>query len=342
MRRIPSIVVAISATTALIFVALFYSDMHYSSLKTMSNVPEQAFRMMQPIMPQEYSDLTTKKLYLKTMVVFLSGYVFKDDPLKMGVGAAVKTQGTYKDQVRRTGGDWPSIGFTMIGTEGLENIQQLLEDVFKQQVQGDFLEAGVWRGGASIFAKAVITIYDEKNRHVWVCDSFQGLPSATQNKDTDRWSKMNALEVSKETVRNNFNEVFLLDSSVHFQQGYFVYSLPCLRQKFKNSGTKLAVLRADGDMYESLMDILFNLYEFVPVGGYVIIDDWTIDVAKKAVNEFRKMFGINEQIHEFRGMSCFWKVTRIIKIDYQWYKDFLNTRSLDRSKMNCNNVIDFE
>ena len=307
----------------------------FFTLKEIPKPPSKMFRMKQPNMLQEDTELGIRKLYLKTMVVFLSGFVFKDSPLKM----PDVIQGSYKDENRRIGNDWPSIGFTMIGTEGLENIQQLLEDVFKQRVQGDFLEAGVWRGGASIFAKAVIEAYGEKHRRIWVCDSFEGLPTATQNKDTNYWSKIDALKINRETVKKNFNEVFLLDSSIHFPRGYFVYTLPCLRHQFKQNGTKLAVLRADGDMYESLMDILFNLYEFVPVGGYVIIDDWFIPVAKRAVKEFREMFGIDEPINEFRGMSCFWKVTRTVKIEYQWYKDFLKTRSIDHSKTNCSNVM---
>ena len=237
---------------------------------------------------------------------------------------------------RKNGWDWPSVGYTMIGVIGLENIQQLLEKVIQDGVAGDFLEAGVWRGGASMFAKAVINHHgQQKHRHIWVCDSFEGLPPASQKEDTDVWSKIKSLEVSKEIVIGHFKEFFLLDDSVHFIQGYFVYSLPCLRKSLKGSDRALAVLRADGDMYESSMDILFNLYEFVPVGGFVIIDDWGIAVCKKAVQEFMSMHGITAAIVPFRGSSMYWRVESKVVVKYDWYENFMKARKLEKSKILC-------
>ena len=275
-----------------------------------------------------------RNLYLKTMIVTLTGYAFKDDPYKMGRGRDVNIGG-FKDEIRRKGADWPTIGFTMVGTEALENIRDLLHKVFTQEIEGDYLEAGVWKGGASIFAKAMVQAYGQTSRHNWVCDSFQGLPKATNDKDSDNWSKLNVLKQGKEIVSRNFEEFFLLDNQVHLVEGYFVYSLPCLRNEFINNGRKLAVLRADGDMYESTMDILYNLYEFVSVGGFVIIDDYGIRECKKAVNEFRKKYDIFEPIVYLVGqkMRMYWRVERKVKIDYKWYQDFVKTRDLDKSKL---------
>ena len=112
-----------------------------------------------------------RNLYLKTMIVTLTGYAFKDDIYKIGRGRDVNIGG-FKDEIRRKGADWPTIGFTMVGTEALENIGELLHKVFTQKIEGDFLEAGVWRGGASIFAKAMVQVYGQTSRHNWVCDSF--------------------------------------------------------------------------------------------------------------------------------------------------------------------------
>ena len=277
-----------------------------------------------------------RNLYLKTMIVTLTGYAFKDDPYKRGIGGRKEVDiGGFNDKKRRQGKDFPTVGFTMIGTEGLENIRDLLQKVFTQKIEGGFLEAGVWRGGASIFAKAMVEAYGQTSRHVWVCDSFQGLPKATQDKDSDTWSKIKLLTISKEIVIHNFEEFFLLDNQVHFVEGYFVYSLPCLRNEFVNNRQKLAVLRADGDMYESTMDILYNLYEFVSIGGFIIIDDYTIPECQMAVDEFRKKFGILEPIVKITEMKRYWRVERKIHIDYQWYKDFVKTRALDDSKRRC-------
>ena len=99
MRRIASIEVTTAVTIALIFVVVFYGVTHFYSLNTMPNPPRKAFEMMQPVIPREYSHLTAKQLYLKTMVVLLTGYVFKDDPLKMGPGARKVLHGKFKDEV---------------------------------------------------------------------------------------------------------------------------------------------------------------------------------------------------------------------------------------------------
>jgi len=49
-------------------------------------------------------------------------------------------------------------------------------------------------------------------------------------------------------------------------------SLPPLREELLRRGERLAILRMDGDMYDSTADILYNLYELVEVGGFVVID----------------------------------------------------------------------
>ena len=142
------------------------------------------------------------------------------------------------------------------------------------------------------------------------------MPKATNDKDSDNWSKISVLKQGKEIVSRNFEEFFLLDNQVHFVEGYFVYSLPCLRNEFINNGKKLAVLRADGDMYESSMDIFYNLYDFVSIGGFVIIDGNGIPECKKAVDEFRKKFDILEPKVVLGGQKIriYWRVERKIKI----------------------------
>ena len=73
------------------------------------------------------------------------------------------------------GRSWPTFALTMIGRKRLENIQYCAEEIIKNNIQGDFIEAGVWRGGAVIFMKAIITAYN-LDKKVFVADSFEGLP----------------------------------------------------------------------------------------------------------------------------------------------------------------------
>ncbi|CAF1282561.1 unnamed protein product [Rotaria sordida] len=144
---------------------------------------------------------------------------------------------------RIKGEDWPLTGVTMIGQKRLINIEWALRFVVANAVPGDFIECGVWRGGSSIFARAVLKALNNHDKHVWLADSFQGLPKARTKNDNDNWSKMEYLKVSLEEVQTNFRAFNLLDDHVHFCKGYFVDSLP------RCNISQIAVLRMDGDMY---------------------------------------------------------------------------------------------
>nr|MDQ3625461.1 TylF/MycF family methyltransferase [Verrucomicrobiota bacterium] len=79
---------------------------------------------------------------------------------------------------RELGEDWPLKAHTMIGMKRLDNIQACACDVIRNSVPGDFIETGVWRGGASIFMEGILKAYDETaKRRLWVADSFEGLPA---------------------------------------------------------------------------------------------------------------------------------------------------------------------
>ena len=108
------------------------------------------------------------------------------------------------------------------------------------------------------------------------------LPKASQAKDNDVWSKMDFLKVSLEQVQEPFRQLGLLDDGVAFHKGFFQHSLPPLRKQLLAEKKSIAVLRMDGDMFESTMDILYNLYDLVRVGGCIIIDEFSIAEAREA------------------------------------------------------------
>ena len=97
---------------------------------------------------------------------------------------------------RIKGLDWPLVGITMVGQGRLMNIEWALRFVLANEIPGDFIECGVWRGGGAVFARAVLQALDITDRHVWLADSFEGLPKARTANDDDKWSKENYLKVS--------------------------------------------------------------------------------------------------------------------------------------------------
>lgn len=209
-------------------------------------------------------------------------------------------------EARLEGRDWPLSAETMVGLRRLANVRELAEDILAHGIPGDFIECGVWRGGVAIFMKAILKVYGDTERRVWLADSFKGLPKPNPQLyplDTglDLW-KWRQLEASIEEVRENFRRYGLLDDRVRFLPGWFRDTLPTAPIE------KLALLRIDADLYESTMDALRWLYPKVSVGGWVIVDDYgAIPACKSAVDDFRQMAGVEEPLYWADWTAVYWK-----------------------------------
>jgi O-methyltransferase len=207
---------------------------------------------------------------------------------------------------RDEGLSYSSDADTMIGRRRLDNLQSCVSDVLRKNVPGDLLEAGVWRGGAAIFMRALLYAHGETGRVVWLADSFQGVPKPDPSRyPADRgdpcW-RMGALAVDADTVRANFERYGLLDDQVRFLEGWFRDTLP------EAPLERLALMRLDGDLYESTMDALLALYPKVSVGGYVIIDDYGNEVlgCRQAVDDFRRDHGVTAPIQRVDWTGVYW------------------------------------
>jgi O-methyltransferase len=208
--------------------------------------------------------------------------------------------------IREFGMDWPAQALTMIGKKRLDNIQMCVERVLQDQIPGDMIEAGVWRGGATIFMRAILRAYGDAKRKVWVADSFRGLPRPDSEKyPADRGydlSMWRSLAVSAEEVRENFRRFDLLDHQVVFLEGWFADTLPVAPIDH------LAVLRLDGDLYESTMDGLVHLYSKLSPGGFAIVDDYySAPPCRQAVDDFRRANAIQEDIVRIDWSGAFWR-----------------------------------
>jgi hypothetical protein len=210
---------------------------------------------------------------------------------------------------RIDGEDWPVLAVSMIGAHRMAQLQQAVEYVIAQGVPGDLIETGVWRGGACILMRAVLMAYGVQDRRVWVADSFAGLPAPDPAKyPTDRGDLLHTFEqlaVPVETVKRNFARYRLLDDRVVFLKGWFKDTLRTAPIE------RLAVLRLDGDLYESTMDALTALYDRVSPGGIVIVDDYgVIATCAAAVDDFRRDRGITEPIQRIDKSGVYWQRSR--------------------------------
>ena len=197
---------------------------------------------------------------------------------------------------------------SMIGRKRIENIQYCIEHILADSIPGDFIETGVWRGGATIFMRGMLAAYGVKDRTVWVADSFEGVPPPTYPQDEGMHFEkagLPVLAVSIDKVKRLFDRFNLLDDQVKFLKGWFKDTLPNAPIE------RLSLLRLDGDLYESTMDALNALYDKVSIGGYIIVDDYNaVKSCKVAVQEFRQTRKINDELITIDDVSIFWRKTR--------------------------------
>lgn len=236
------------------------------------------------------------------------------DLVKRSVGGLLARGRRDEETVPReawdTGYGWPatypSNVDTMIGLRRLDNLVDCVETVLRDRVPGDLIETGVWRGGATILMRAILAARGDRKRRVYVADSFRGLPPPNvadypQDEGLDL-STEPQLAVSLDEVVANFDRYGLLDEQVQFLEGWFKDTLPTVKDR------TWAVIRLDGDLYESTMDALTNLYAGLSPGGFVIVDDYgAYQSCRQAVHDFRDRNGITEEIRHIDWTGACWR-----------------------------------
>jgi O-methyltransferase len=212
----------------------------------------------------------------------------------------------YDPDQRERGRDWPSRAESMGGLMRMANARMCIESVIADGVPGDIVETGVWRGGMAIFMRGVLKAHGVLDRNVWLADSFEGLPPP----DTTRYpadagwdfERFDFLSAGVHEVRRNFERYQLLDDQVKFVVGFFKDTLPVAPIE------RLAVLRLDGDLYESTIQALEPLYPKLSVGGYCIVDDYgRIDACARAIQDFRAAAGIADELVDIDGSGVYWR-----------------------------------
>jgi O-methyltransferase len=288
----------------------------------MANAPDTAEA---PVPPPILSE--PQRLYLDLLKKTLTRFVMGREPwqpvdpprrvlkrlffrpvaaLASAAGLRLAYQAPFDPALREQGRDWPADAETMVGLRRLDNLEATIVDAVRRSVPGDLVETGVWRGGAAIFMRGVLRALGDDARRVWACDSFAGLPppdAVRYPKDAgDPHHKFSRLVVPLEQVRANFARYGLLDDEVRFLPGWFRDTLPTAPIE------RIAVLRLDGDMYESTMVAFESLYPRLSPGGYVIVDDYgAVAGCREAVEDYRRDHLIDEPIHAIDWTGVYWR-----------------------------------
>lgn len=270
-------------------VSLTNEAMYIDLLKrvlTRLDFPEESFRQYHPI-GRKRPIISPIQRLLERKNVYLVHKVAKDNEL------------------RRMGRDVPTQAETMVGIPRLDNVQHCIEQVLEDQVPGDLIETGVWRGGTVIFMRAVLAVHGVDDRRVWVADSFEGFPlpdidnfPQDQGQTLYEWD---VISVDLETVKENFRRYGLLDDQVQFLVGWFRDTLP------NAPIDSLSILRLDADLYEPTMEALASLEPRVSSGGFIIVDDYSWTTCARAVNDYRDKLQISSPIIPIDSTGVYWR-----------------------------------
>jgi O-methyltransferase len=243
---------------------------------------------------------STRELYLELLMRVLANTIYGDPSTNPD------NTGPYNSDLREVGRDWPAVAHTMVGMRRLQSLRELAQRTLDDNIAGDFIETGVWRGGCCILMRGVLAANGITDRKVYVADSFAGLPAPNADAfPADAGWDLRGheqLSVSLAEVKSNFARYGLLDDQVVFLKGWFSETLPTL-----NAGP-FALIRLDGDLYESTYVALEALYPLLSPGGFVVIDDLnSLPPCRRAVDDYRSRAGISTTIEEIDWSAGWWR-----------------------------------
>ena len=156
-------------------------------------------------------------------------------------------------------------------------------------VPGDFVECGVYAGAqAAAMAKAIMDEPpDHIHRRVHLLDSFRGIPAAgPHDREFLEAGHLEGLSAcSIESVGTNMTNWGIDPHLLTWHEGLFADTVPILASQMRERCRHIAILRLDGDLYESTKVCLEHLYPLLAPGGWCIVDDWNLAGCRKAVLE---------------------------------------------------------
>lgn len=185
--------------------------------------------------------------------------------------------------------------YTMTTPERIASLVNAVNYLVKNNIDGDFVECGVWRGGSTMAAIDTLVKTGDKNREIYLYDTYEGMSEPTEHDKvftgTAADELMNTSDKNDPTsvwcysaleeVQKNVGTLRYPAGKVHYIKGKVEDSIP------QTLPGKIALLRLDTDWYESTAHELKHLYPLLVPGGVIIIDDYGHwEGARKAVDEY--------------------------------------------------------
>lgn len=204
--------------------------------------------------------------------------------------------------------------YTMTSPRRCRALWDSCTQLLQANVPGAFVECGVWKGGSSaIMALAMKSSRQQRQLHLF--DSFEGLPEPgehdgemaalySEGRNGGKLTSINQCSVGLNEVRHlMLDKIKVPERFVHFHVGWFQETVPVIAGRVGS----IALLRLDGDWYDSTKICLESLYSLLSPGGIIILDDYFAwEGARKATDEYRASNSINCPIHRIDCDAVFW------------------------------------
>jgi len=200
--------------------------------------------------------------------------------------------------------------YTMVGVQRLKNFAASIAEVNREKIPGAIVELGVWRGGGMMVASA-INIEAIEQRELYLFDAFEeNIPGYGSD------SFVKYLQVEESFVKDGFLKFGVMNEHVHFRKGLFQETVPSWNKK-----DKIAVLRVDGNFYDSYQDAVYYMYESVPEGGIIIFDDVMSHTGVMLFwKDFKKEQGLGEDLNRIDKHSAWFRKEKDVVLDWKYFR----------------------
>lgn len=186
--------------------------------------------------------------------------------------------------------------YTMTSKERMYALYKSVEYIVKNNIPGNFVECGVWKGGSSMLIAQTLIAFNSLNRKIYLYDTFEGMSQPTEFDNINANKKINVVDswenqqkedynewcyASLKEVKKNMSLTKYPKNNVNFIKGKVEDTIP------DKIPSKIALLRLDTDWYESTKHELNHLFPLLSNKGVLIIDDYGFwSGSKKAVDEY--------------------------------------------------------
>ena len=185
--------------------------------------------------------------------------------------------------------------YTMTSPERLLALCDAIQYIVDQDLPGDIVECGVWRGGSMMAAASTLLQAGDASRRLWLFDTFDGMsePDAADidlagNPATRLLSEQDKQDAMSIWCRSPLDEVKSNLASTGYPDGQMEFVAGKVEETIPGKIPEtISCLRLDTDWYESTMHELVHLYPRLVPGGVLIIDDYGHwQGCRRAVDEY--------------------------------------------------------